>query len=162
MTVTPKAFRWLLVANLALMIAASSVDAVFPRLVPEALWDAHARSVDAEIGSYQMLHWVVFGVVSVLLIGLGAAGYVGLFLLKRWGRRAALLSTFLALPLYVPLGPVTQSGWSALLEETSMLLWGAVLAIAYFGPLNARFEGLPANGRRRTLGGPRKPRGYDG
>lgn len=140
MTPTPKLFRYFLAANLALVVAGSFVDAVFPALVPDVLSDAHSKLGDAEMASYELHHWLLLGVASALLIGLVIASYVGLFLFKRWGRRVAVLSTLLAIPFYVPFGPQLQSGWATLLLETSMMLWGAILAMAYFSPLKTRFE----------------------
>lgn len=142
MSATPHLFRWLLAANLFLALLASFVDVIFPSLIPQVLWDAQAKMSETDAESDSLAWWLAIGVV---LLTLAAASYLGLYLFKPWGRRLAVLTTLLAIPLYFPIGPVIQSAVSTLLLESAMIIWGAILAMAYFSPLKTRFEAPAKN-----------------
>ena len=140
MNVSPPLFRSLLLASFLLGIAAGVVDLVFPSLVPEALSQAQS-ALDEEAwgadGWGALALWIAAGLA---LGALSIAGLVGLFLLKPWGRTLSVLGTALAFPLYLVMGPSVQSGWSLVLQELSMVLWGGLLAVAYFSPLAVRWK----------------------
>lgn len=145
MGVSPRLFRILLLASPLLGIAAGTVDIVIPSLIPQELSDAQAK---LETGIWDSADW---GSVALLLLAgvvlgvLGVSGLIGLFLFRPWGRTISVIGTGLALPVYLVLGPVLQSSWSYLLQEISMLLWGGLLALAYFSPLSVRFGSAPAD-----------------
>jgi len=149
MNPTPTLFRWLLAINLVLVLVASFVDIIFPSLIPQVLSDAQAKLTEADIKLDDLTWWLTLGLAGVVLLILVAASYVGLYQFKRWGRRLAVLTTLLAIPFYFPSGPVVQSAISALLLESSMIVWGAIFAMAYFSPLSARFE-MSANSAAQT------------
>ncbi len=56
-----------------------------------------------------------------------------------WARPLALLVTI----AFVALSPLTrvfvELGWVAMFSEISTLLWGAVIALAYWSPIGAQF-----------------------
>lgn len=145
MGVSPRLFRILLLASLLLGIAAGVVDAVFPSLIPQELSDAQAK---LDTGIRDAAGWGGLALLmsaGVLLGVLGIAGLIGLFLFRPWGRTISVIGTVLAFPTYLLLGPVLQSSWSFLLQEISMILWGGLLALAYFSPLGVRFGSAPAD-----------------
>lgn len=80
------------------------------------------------------------------------AGYVGLFLFKPWGRWLSLYSSVIGLAFYPLGGAMLLSPLEALLTDASMMVWGAVLAIAYFSPVAARFRGMRAADPSRPSG----------
>lgn len=145
MDVSPRLFRILLLASLLLGIAAGVVDAVFPSLIPQELSDAQAK---LDTGIWDAAGWGGLALLvsaGVVLGVLGIAGLIGLFLFRPWGRTISVICTLLAFPTYLLLGPVLQSSWSFLLQEISMILWGGLLALAYFSPLRALFGSAPVD-----------------
>lgn len=68
------------------------------------------------------------------------AGFIGLFLLTRWGRMRSLCLTLLGLPLYLVLGAILMLPLEAMFTEASTMLWGACLALAYWSPIATHIE----------------------
>lgn len=128
-------FRLFLIASVILSVA--TIATVFlPDGYSQELADAYAS---------EPLPWLfrnehVASGVGVVAVALVIAGYVGLFLLKRWGRALSLAMTVLALPLYLLTGPTLLSPIEAMLTDASTLVWGACLALAYFSPVSERFD----------------------
>ena len=83
--------------------------------------------------------WIGAAVLLPMLFA-WIVGLVGLFFFKSWARALSLAITLLGLVLTVGLGPSLSSGLEASLLEASSILWGAILALAYFSPVSARFE----------------------
>ena len=129
-------FRLFLIASLILSIA--SIATVFlPDGYSQGLADAYAS---------EPLPWLfrneyVASRVGVVAVALVIAGYMGLFMLKRWGRALSLGITVLGFPLYLLAGPTLLSPLEAMLTDASTLVWGACLALAYYSPVAARMEG---------------------
>jgi len=129
-------FRGLIVAALTCGISGSGVDLIIPGLVPTALEDAlqaHRADDTATEMTLALTGFVLLESVCAL------AGMVGLFLFKHWGRRLSAWTSILTLTAYPFLGPFLSSGWGTLLNDASMMFWGAALAMAYFSPIHARF-----------------------
>ncbi len=129
-------FRMFLIASTLLPVATIAA-AFLPGGYTQALSDAYAS---------EPVPWLFQN--EFVAIGIGAAalaitiaGYVGLFLLKRWGRTLSLGITLLGLPLYLLSGPTLMSPFEAMLSDTSWMVWGACLALAYYSPVAARMEG---------------------
>jgi hypothetical protein len=68
------------------------------------------------------------------------AAFVGLLLLKRWGRTLALCTTALTLIALPTFGPTLSAGLETALVEAAAMSWGAVLALAYFSDVRVNFE----------------------
>lgn len=132
------AFRCLILASFAMQLCAAFVDALFPSLISPAL----LRAVEAERLPSALEHSWVIALLAALAITLLVAE-VGLLFFKRWARTASLWGTFLSLPMYSAFGTTVESSVSGALAEASSVLWGAVLAIAFFSPLRMRF--VPSN-----------------
>lgn len=131
-------FRVLVVTSIVMGVLGASVDPFVPGLLPTVLEDAYETYVATE--EVTVSHVLTLGgLVLVMLIG-GVAGLIGLLLFKPWGRQLSLWLSVLAMLSYPFLGPVVYSGWAAMLAETSMVLWGAALAMAYFAEIKVRFE----------------------
>lgn len=128
-------FRLFLIASVILSIA--TIATVFlPDGYSQGLADAYAS---------EPLPWLfrnehVASGTGVVAVALVIAGYVGLFLLKRWGRALSLGITVLGLPLYLLTGPTLLSPLEAMLTDASTLVWGACLALAYYSSVAARIE----------------------
>lgn len=137
---TPARFRFLLILFMLLQfaqVAAStftSGDALFL-----SLREAYAAEPNAIETFSERLYTALILVLGVAYI----ASLVGLYRFQRWGRTGSLWLTLVTLLLYLLDGPVLAAPLESSLYELATMLWGAVLAIAYFSPLSARFEGAP-------------------
>lgn len=131
-------FRSLILVGLAFSIIGSGLDFFVPSLVPTEITDAYDSYTDTQEPG---LAWILtLGIGGLILIIVGIASTIGLLLFKPWSRRLALWLSVLSLLMYPLLGPVIYSGWAYMLLETSMVMWGAALAMAYFSELAVRFE----------------------
>jgi hypothetical protein len=131
---TDRGFRNLLWIYVSLVVAAM-VASAFP---PHS--DALQAAVAQESTSWLSDHaWARGGAVAILLVG-WLAGLVGLFRFKRWGRSLSLYFTFAGFLIYPFLDSSLYWGLEIGLYESSGMLWGAILALAYFSPVSARFE----------------------
>lgn len=139
----PTIFRALIVASVVIGGLGACVDFLVPGLLPPVLEDAYDAYAAAEELSIPLVLALV-GFTVALVIG-GVAGTIGLFLFKSWSRQLSLWLSVLATLTYPFLGPVVYSGWATMLTETSMMLWGAVLAMAYFSEVKVRFDRKLAN-----------------
>ncbi len=136
-------FRLLIVLSAVSAAGSAAVALLLPELIPQSV--AHAleneplHSIFDDL-IFSTLLFVSFAVVAV-------ASTVGLFFFRRWARSVSLYVTILGFGLYPFLGPTVISPWSGALSDASFMLWGAILAIAYFSPLRDRFSPQPANDR---------------
>lgn len=135
--VTPSLFRALLFGSLVLGLVGAVIDVVVPGLVPEVLWQAQAEAVGEEI---RLADYVLM-VAGVVLLVAAVVSVYGLYMFRRWAPLFSLLVTVATVPLYPLTGASVSSGWAVGLTEVSMMLWGAVLAFAYAGPIKDRFVG---------------------
>lgn len=104
---------------------------------PELL-DALAASTPDWLEANQAVeNWVMAALVAVILAA--AAGYIGLWRLKRWGRTLTLWATALGYLVSPMLGPMVFGPWELMFYEMSTLMLGAILAIAYMSPAAERF-----------------------
>ncbi|MBL8257926.1 MAG: hypothetical protein JNJ62_15085 [Pseudoxanthomonas mexicana] len=139
MTITR--FRALLIASFLSLVAAL-VAGLLPGGYSPALADAYANESSPWL---LMDDWAPIALLLTLLavltlLAAAVAGFIGLFLLARWGRTRSLSLTLLGLPLYLVLGPILMSPLEAMFTEASALLWGACLALAYYSPVATRIE----------------------
>ena len=133
--VTPYLFRTLMLASLGLSILAFVVDSTIPALVPEPLRLAEAVYWnEMATGSFTFRMSLLIAYVIVSLVAL-----VGLYFFKPWARTATLVLSGLLLLIAPALGHVVLSGLAQGLAEIALMLWGAVLALAYFSPISERF-----------------------
>ena len=133
-------FRTIIVAGLILAIAGGLIDLVFPDLVPAQINDAYEAYTIEEAAD---IH-IAMGFLALVVLIVVLVATVGLLLLKRWARALAFWVTVVSTLFYPFLGPYLYSGLGLMLTEASMLLWGAVLAMAYFSELRTYFERQPA------------------
>lgn len=87
--------------------------------------------------------WVLLGLGSLLLLIAWLVALAGLLLFKRWARGWALYTSLALLTLHPLTGPSLSSGLENALLETTNLLWGAILALAYFSPIAESFKPKP-------------------
>ena len=100
----------------------------------QALADAYAQEPEP-----WFIRNVWLGLAFALpLLAAIVAGLVGLFFFRRWGRTVSFYSTIVSLCLYSLSGPEIYSPLENVLFEVSSLLWGAILALAYYSPIADR------------------------
>ena len=136
MSATPQLFRALMLASLALSILAFIIDITVPALVPEGVRFAEEQYWNGTSTAGLVFRLgLLLGYVIVSLVA-----FVGLYFFKQWARTANLVLSALLLLLAPALGHVVLSGLAQGLAEIALMLWGAVLALAYFSPISERFE----------------------
>lgn len=144
MTATPQVFRGFMLASLVLSILAFIIDLTVPALVPEIVRLAEEQYWSNSSGAGLMLRASLF----VLYVIASLVAFVGLYFFKRWARTTNLVLAALLIVIAPALGHIVLSGLAQGLGEIALLLWGAVLSLAYFSPLSQRFE---ASGEKRPV-----------
>jgi len=132
---SPTRFRGLVLFSVLLEIGSATVDLLIPDLLSNSLSQALENEPLPSVLNNLWLSFLLF--VPWLVITLVST--VGLLFFKGWARTLSLYSTVFSLGLYPFLGPALTSGWSSALSEASFMIWGAVLALAYYSPLADRF-----------------------
>lgn len=139
MSATPRFFRTLMLASLGLSILAFIIDITVPALVPDMV-----RFAEEQYWNGASTAGLVFR-ISLLVVYLivSLVAFVGLYFFKPWARVANLVLSALLLVVAPALGHIVLSGLAQGLAEIALMLWGAVLALAYFSPLSERFKSSP-------------------
>ena len=121
-------YRGLLAASIIFGIAAGLADGL-SGLSP---WSG----VPQGLSTTALLALLILSLVATVL---AIAGYVGLFLCRRWGRTLSWVSLVPTAAMFAPLQalPVSGAGLMALLLGTAA--WGGALAMAYSHELAPRF-----------------------
>lgn len=132
---TPRIYRTLLIASLAFGI----IGAVFDSVVPSALPEAFSQAQEAYDTSQETSSFLLLGVAGLVLLIAGVASFVGLYRFRTWAPGLAIVTTVLAMPITILIGPMAMSGWAMTFEELSSMLWGAVVVLPYLSPLKERF-----------------------
>lgn len=135
----PKAFRVLVVASVLIGLLGEFFDMIVPFALPESL----SAAADTHFEEKPLYSLIALGIGALVMMGVSAAAVVGLLLFKSWAPRLAIISVIGTLIIALLVGPGASSGWSSALLDLSSMLWGAVLAIAYFSPLKEKFQGAP-------------------
>jgi len=111
----------------------------FDTIVPSALPDAFSQTQEAYDDSQTTTYLLLTGFGALVLFIVGVASFVGLYLFRSWAPRLAIITTALAMPITILIGPMAVSGWTTTLNELSSMLWGVVLILPYLSPLKERF-----------------------
>ena len=129
-------YRALIIAFVISGLLGGALDIVFPALVP------------AEFRQLQEVHDNSLSTMNLLLFGgLGVVGGIlafvstyGLFRLRPWAPRLAVLGTVLALACWPFAGAYAQSGLAIATSFLASYLWGALVVLAYVGPISVQFN----------------------
>ena len=126
-------FRLLLI--LYVLVTLGAIGAGFaPSGYSQELADAYEKELD---GWFSQNIWMLLA-LGIPLVLAAVVGIIGLFMFKRWGRTIALYSTVAGLGFYLLAVPELYSALESVLFEASLLLWGAILALAYYSPIADR------------------------
>jgi hypothetical protein len=129
-------FRRLLLLYVALIVAEIAVAIFAPTGYSDALSEAFENEPQP-----MLLDNLGLLVALGLPVGVAAiAGLVGLYLFKAWGRVLSLVATIAELVVLIFTGPALYGAAEYMLWEASTLVWGAILALAYYSPVAIHFE----------------------
>ncbi|NIA00704.1 hypothetical protein [Massilia sp. CCM 8734] len=136
MTMTAYRFRLLLCLHFILETALAVAVAYTPNLISPQLQAA----LDAE-----PVHWSMGNVALNLSLSLflgvcSMAGLIGMFMFKSWGRTLSLVTTVAFMTVMFVPGAAVMSWLDYVLAELLSMLWGAILALAYFSPISSLFS----------------------
>ena len=129
-------FRWLLAISIILTLLGLILEYTTSPLLPPAVQEVLDAEMQAEITT---------GDLIMLAIGLPAlavllAGYIGLFLLKPWGRACFIFSS-IAIYLITPLlGSFLMTGVAYMSYDLASVCIGAIVAMAYLSPVKDIIE----------------------
>jgi hypothetical protein len=129
-------FRRLILLYVALLLAEIAVAIFAPTGYSEALSEAFENEPQPALVENLGLMVAIALPIAVAAI----AGIIGLYLFKAWGRPLSLVSTIAGLIVYVFTGPALYGAAEYMLWEASTLVWGALLALAYYSPVAIHFE----------------------
>lgn len=132
--ITKPIFRVIVVVAVLSALFSVFLSLAGERLLPVELqyYLQRAAAQEAERGMAILALGIPILVVSVVVA-------VGLFLFWPWSRPLALIVTVASVVFTPVAGPIVESGWVGMFSELSSLLWGAVLASAYWSPIKDHF-----------------------
>lgn len=105
-------------------------------LLPGELQDWLATRSSVLTGGMQSIAGTVSFVAFIAL----CLGLLGLFAFQRWARPLTLWAT-VAIYLPMPLsGAAVLSGFAYLMDSVAAILWGVLLAAAYWAPVSTEFD----------------------
>jgi len=133
--ITETGFRVILASSVAAGIVGIIVTMLSEASLPFELQSYMSRQSDAPFSEQDMLGFVIW--VPAMVISLIAA--IGMFLFWRPARVLALIGTLLALAALPLSESFVATGLATLFNKGSSILWGMVLALAYWSPLAQRF-----------------------
>ena len=131
---TKTRFRQLLGLYVALELASITLG-FFPNGYSRTLAEAYSNEPAPWLLEQS---WLLVGIFAPLAAA-GVAGLVGLFLLRAWGRTLSVCFTIVVLSLMPFAGPTLYSAPEQVSSEAASLLWGIILALAYWSPISSRF-----------------------
>jgi hypothetical protein len=129
-------FHRLILLYVALILADIAVAVFAPTGYSEALSHAFENEPQPILLDNLGLMLAIALPIAVSAI----AGIVGLYLFKAWARPLSLVSTIAGSIVLVFTGPALYGAAEYMLWEASTLLWGAILALAYYSPVAIHFE----------------------
>jgi hypothetical protein len=133
---TKTRFRALIVCYVALLVAAAVVDVqYFPAQISEELAAAYNKEAIQPLVASP----TVFLLLSVIALVAIIVPPVALFCFRKWGRWSGLCTTIAMLVASTFLGPSLMSGLGTALLQVSAMVWGGILALAYFSPVSSEF-----------------------
>ena len=135
-------FRILIMLRVA-FVAAGIAVAFVPDMYSPALAFAYSNEPEPWIITSQWLSLATLVPLTLLTI----LAIVGLFFFKHWGRALSLYGTIAITLLSASFGPSVESAIESALLDVSILLWGAILALAYYSPVSSMFGNNPHNWR---------------
>ena len=135
--ITESGFRVVLGSSVAAGIVGIIVMLLSEASLPFELQHYVSRQSSEPFSGGDLIAVVIW--VPAMVITLIAA--IGMFFFWRPSRTLALVGTLLAFAALPFSEPFVATGLATLFNEGSSVLWGMVLALAYWSPLAQRFAG---------------------
>ena len=145
-------FRILIFLHIALTVAGIAVSFI-PNMYSPALALAYDNEPTTWLAIYdnEPIGWLTVSEWLVLAIGvplllLSILGIFGLYFFKQWGRTVSLYTT-ISFVLVAPFfGASVASSLESSLLDSASLIWGAILALAYYSPVSSFFVRVSRSG----------------
>jgi hypothetical protein len=97
-------------------------------------------AIDAEPVAWDVANLPLsMSIILPLAIG-SVAGLIGMFMFKPWARTFSLVFTVAGLILLPFMGTVVLSQVDYVMSELAAMVWGAILALAYYSPVSSLFS----------------------
>jgi hypothetical protein len=129
-------FRILVVLVMFLSVFGGTIDFFIANETAENV-STYADSLKPELKGNHLLILIVILVPGIIcMIG----SFIGLLLLKSWGRTLFLLGFLVTLPLGLYLGVTVVSPLAQLFYDLGVYGEGFILALCYFSPLSIHFK----------------------
>lgn len=132
------AFRFRLLLCLYIILSAAAIVAAWysSYLISPALQAAsEAEPVAWDVANLALS----LSIIVPLAIG-SLAGLAGMFLFKSWARTFSLVFTVAGMIMLPFMGTSVLSWLDYMLVDMAAMLWGAILALAYFSPVSSLFS----------------------
>lgn len=141
--VTPGLFRLLLGLSLVLIVMQITSAMMTEHTLPPALREYAASDEGMPEGT---LDFVAIGVLGLAFL-VCTASYVGMFMLRKWGRRCYVMSNVAGMAAATLMPPTVLSNISEAIDWASCIAIGKIIAVAYFTPLFDQAEAERMNMR---------------
>lgn len=128
-------FRVVLVSSVVASIVGIIVMVLSEASLPFELQPYVSRQSSGSLSGRDLIAVVIW--VPAMVVALIAA--VGMFFFWRPARILALIATLLALAALPFSEPIVASGIASFFNEGASILWGMVLALAYWSPVAQHF-----------------------
>lgn len=91
------------------------------------------------------VHWSAGNLALTLSVSLSLfissmAGLIGMLMFKSWGRTLSLVTTVAFMTVMFVPETAVMSWLDYVLTQLLSMLWGAILALAYFSPVSSQFS----------------------
>lgn len=138
------AYRFRLLLCLYIVLSVATLAAAFHS--SDLISPAMQAASEAEPPAWDVANLPLsLSIVLPLAIG-SLAGLAGMFMFKSWARTFSLVFTVLGLVLLPLMGTSVVSWLDSLLAELCAMIWGAILALAYYSSVSKLFSAAPLSG----------------
>ncbi|MGH6763590.1 MAG: hypothetical protein ACRECW_18600 [Phyllobacterium sp.] len=129
-------FRMLILCYIATLAATGVEELYFPAQFSEELATAYSTEALHPFA----LNPNVFLVLSAIAVVAIVVPPAAMFYFRKWGRSFGVCATVAMLVALPFLGPSLSSGFGTAVSQLSAILWGAIIALAYFSPVSRDFR----------------------
>ena len=130
-----KLFRGLMLTALVLALLDLVVTFALPELVPEPLRQADEQITDGVSTAALTIKVIIF----IAFVSACIVAFVGLYRFRPWAPITNVVLSVASLFIWLVLGYNLSSGLAQALSDAASMVWGAVLALAYFTPIRSKF-----------------------
>ena len=133
---SPKSrFRQVLIASIAVALVGLPVSLISERFLPAPLVVFLDSQFEQDITAAETVSALVGLLVAIVAIW----NCIQLYRLRSSARPVAIALTIACLPAWMLFGPIIESPLARIFSDTSVLLWGAAMAMMYCKPYSELF-----------------------